>query len=257
MFAAFVLFLAFQTAGLGINPGRAEIEMKPGQEKTIAFDIEAPPSDVPMNGRLTLTLTDWQIDEEAGVTYSDAGTQPDSAAPWMVFSPAASNISSGQKQVVRVTVRVPQDAHAGVYRTGIFIQERPPATPAGREDHLVYVRFRYVFFLYVVVPPVSVQAELMDVILQNEPRGLHLICALKNTGSRHARPYITWTIRGEDQQVIYSMKQYEATVLLPFSSINERFPVTDLPPGRYEITAQVDFQDRAALQSITRIVKVD
>ena len=29
-----VFFLAAQTAGLGINPGRAEIEMKPGQEKS-------------------------------------------------------------------------------------------------------------------------------------------------------------------------------------------------------------------------------
>ena len=56
--------------------------------------------------------------------------------------------------------------------------------------------------------------------------------------------------------MISSMKQYEATVLLPFSSINESFPVEDLPPGKYEITAQVDFQDNAALQSITRTVNL-
>ena len=251
---AFLLFA--QTAGLGINPGRAEIEMKAGQEKTISFEIEAPPSDIAMRGRLTLTPADWHIDEESGVNYSDAGTQPDSAARWIVFSPAAVNISSGQKQTVRVTVRLPHDVRPGDYRTAIFIQERPPATPPGREEHLVYVRFRYVFFLYVVVPPVSIQAELTDVALQVQPRGTHLVCMLKNTGSRHVRPYITWSIRGEDRQVISSMKQYEATVLLPFSAINERFPIGDLPPGRYEITAQVDFQDNSALQSITRTVNL-
>ena len=256
MLLGLAFLLLAQTAGLGINPGRVEVEMKAGQEKTIAFEIEAPPSDVPMRGRLTLTLADWHIDEEAGVTYSDAGAQPDSAAPWIVFSPAAMNISSGQKQVVRVTVRLPHDVQPGDYRTAIFIQERPPATPPGRDEHLVYVRFRYVFFLYVVVPPVSIQAELLDVALQIQPRGAHLVCVLKNSGSRHVRPYITWYIRGEDQHVVSSVKQYEATVLLPFSSINERFPIEDLPPGKYEITAQVDFQDNAALQSITRTVNL-
>ena len=256
MWAALLLLLGAQTAGLGINPGRAEIEIKPGQEKTIAFEIESPPSDVPLRGRLTLALADWRIDEEAGVTYADPGTEPDSAARWVVFSPAAANISSGQKQVVRVTVRMPQGVQPGVYRTAIFIQERPPATPPGRDEHLVYVRFRYVFFLYVIVPPVSIQAELTDVILKTDARGTHLICVLKNAGSRHARPYITWTIRDENQQVVNSMKEYEATVLLPFSSIHERFSIQALPPGRYEITTQVDFQDKGPLQSVTRIINV-
>jgi hypothetical protein len=82
------------------------------------------------------------------------------------------------------------------------------------------------------------------------------VCVLKNAGSRHARPYITWSIRGEDQQLIGSMKQYEATVLLPFSSITERFPIENLLPGKYEITAQADFQDNGPLQSITRTVEL-
>jgi P pilus assembly chaperone PapD len=256
MLPVLALFLFAQTAGLGINPGRAEIEMKAGQEKTISFEIEAPPSDIPMRGRLTLALADWLIDEEAGVTYVDAGTLPDSAAAWIVFSPAAVNISSGQKQTVRVTVRVAANTPPGDYRTAIFIQERPPAAPPGRDEHLVYVRFRYVFFLYVVVPPVSSKPELVDVALRNESQSTELVCVLKNAGSRHARPYITWSIRGEDQQLIGSMKQYEATVLLPFSSITERFPIENLLPGKYEITAQADFQDNGPLQSITRTVEL-
>ena len=40
MFAAVALLLVAQTAGLGINPGRAEIEMKPGQNSnaSLIFD---------------------------------------------------------------------------------------------------------------------------------------------------------------------------------------------------------------------------
>jgi P pilus assembly chaperone PapD len=257
----FVLFSAVaghaQTAGLGINPGRSEIEMKPGQEKTVAFEIEAPPSDVVMRGRLMLSLADWDIKEDAGIAYSDPATHSNSAASWIVFSPAAVNIASGQKQLVRVTVRLPQSAQPGVYRAAIFVQERPPATPPDSGQHLVYVRFRYVFFLYVVVPPVSIQAELLDVALQIQPGGANLVCSLRNGGSRHARPYISWTIRDANQQVIRSVKQYEASVLLPFSSLNERFPIDEtLPPGKYEVTAQVDFQDKGPLHSLTRTVHV-
>ena len=47
-------------------------------------------------------------------------------------------------------------------QTGIFLQERPPAAPPGKDQHLIYLRFRYVFSLYVVVQPVVKQAELLN-----------------------------------------------------------------------------------------------
>src|SRR2546425_7897725 len=116
-------------AGLGLNPGRVEVEVMPGEEKTVSFRIDSPPSEQLVRGHLLLSLTDWKINQDTSVTYFDPGSLQDSAAKWVVFSPSSLSIDSGHSELVRVTVRVPEGTTPGVYRAGIFVQERPPATP--------------------------------------------------------------------------------------------------------------------------------
>ena len=244
-----------QTAGLGLDPGRMEIEVKPGHEKTIGFTIDSPISESTVRGRLLLSLTDWNVTEDTRIVYSDAGTTSNSASPWVIFSPAAVTIASGQRQLVRVTIRVPAETAPGLYRTAIFVQERPPAAPPQNGEQLVYVRFRYVFFLYVTVSPVSVQPEVTDVRLISGPEGIRLICDMANHGSGHARPLVTVSIRNSQNDDIKLVRNYEATVLLPFSKIHEAFLLNGkLAADLYEITAQVDFQDNGPLHSIHRTV---
>ncbi|MBZ5498373.1 MAG: hypothetical protein LAP85_18390 [Acidobacteriia bacterium] len=246
-----------KTAGLGLNPARLEVEINPGGEKTVAFRVEAPPSDTPVQGRLMLTLTDWNIDEQANVSYSDPGSQPSSASPWIIFSPAAISINSGEAHLVRVTVRVPDSATPGVYRSGIFVQERPPAAPVNPGEHKLYFRFRYVFTLYVIVPPVAGKGELRDVRIVSDHTGAALLFEMKNLGSRHIRPRAAWALRDGNQKEIMSAKNKETTVLLPFASLTVRFPVTEnLLPGQYELEAQVDFNDGNSVQAIKRTVQL-
>ena len=104
------------SAGLGLNPGRAEVEVMPGEEKTVSFRIDSPPSEQPVRGHLMLSLTDWKINQDTSLTYVDPGSLPDSASSWVVFSPSSLSIDSGQSQLVRVTVRVPEGTTKGVYR---------------------------------------------------------------------------------------------------------------------------------------------
>src|SRR5262249_25146317 len=122
-------------------------------------------------------------------------------------------------------------------------------------EQLIYIRFRYVFFLYVVVPPVSTEPEVTDLRLVAGSDGVHLVCDMTNKGSRHVRPLLTLSIRNSHQEEIKLVRNYEATVLLPFSTIREVFRMNeDLAPDTYEISAQVDFQDNGALHSIRRTV---
>src|SRR5688572_32579755 len=83
-----------QTGGMGLNPSRLELEIGPGQEKTTAFEIESPPSDVTVRGRLLLSLTDWDVSEEGSLNYVDPSSLPQSASSWVVFSPSAVTIAS-------------------------------------------------------------------------------------------------------------------------------------------------------------------
>jgi hypothetical protein len=115
------------TSGLALEPGRMELEVKAGAQKTAAFVIESPPSSEVVSGRLLLNATDWALNEDGAISYLDVGSSAGSATGWITFSPTALTISSGQRSLVRVTVTVPKDVAPGTYRSGIFVQERPSA----------------------------------------------------------------------------------------------------------------------------------
>lgn len=247
---------AAQTGGLGLEPGRLEVEVAPGSEKTVAFHIVTPSSDRVVRGRLLLSLTDWTIKEDGSAVYTDPGTQPNSASAWVVHSPAAITTSSGERYLIRVTITVPAETPPGDYRTAIFMQERPPATPPKPGERMIYLRFRYVFTLYVMVPPVSARGELADIRIQNDSNGSSLVFELVNHGNRHLRPYVSWSIRNADQQEVSAVKQHETTVLLAGAVLKEPIRIESLPPGRYEIAAQADFQDGEPIQAVRRTVEV-
>jgi P pilus assembly chaperone PapD len=244
-----------QTAGLGLRPMRLEIEVVPGKSKTASFMIESPPSDADVRGRLILSLSDWVIRQDTSVAYYDAGTQPNSASPWILFSPSDLTISSGQQRLVRVTANVPAGTPPGVYTSAVFVQERPPIRQPRKGEQLVYFRFRYVVTLYVIVQPVSGKGEIVDFRLTRDARGVRLVCQLKNTGTRHLRPYISWFLRSGNDEV-FAEKNVETTVLLPDATTNETLVIPNpFLPGVYEIEAQVDFHDGQPLQAIKRKVQ--
>jgi hypothetical protein len=79
---------------------------------------------------------------------------------------------------------------------------------------------------------------------------------MANTGTLHVRPVITWVIRRDS--TIEARGAANATVLLPGAKIREGYPLKklDLPPGKHEIWAVVDFQDGLPMQSMTRTFEV-
>src|SRR5688572_29528498 len=198
-----------------------EIDVAPGQEKTAAFQIESPPSDTPVRGQLLLSLTDWDIDEQGTLRYVEAATLSQSASAWVVFTPSAVSITSGQSHQVRVTVRPPRDTEPGVYRTALFVQERPPAAPPGQGQHLVYVRFRYVFTLYVIVGPVRKNAEVTDVFVINRQADPALQWEMKNVGTSHVRPLVSVSIRDKQNVEAFHLDRYESMVLLPGKALRQ------------------------------------
>lgn len=254
---SFTSGLLAQSAGLGLNPSRLEVEVSPGSEKTIGFEIESPPSGTVVRGRLLLSATDWSINEDAAVVYADPGTLPKSASNWIVYSPSAVSIASGQKQLVRVTVTVPATANPGVYRTAIFVQERPPATPPKPGERLLYIRLRYVFTLYVIVGEVAGDGQLNNVEIVYSRTSPQVILDMSNSGDRHVRPIISWVIRDASQKEVASLSKHEAMVVLPNARLKQAFPVpVQLPAGRYELSAQADFQDGRPIQLLRRVVEI-
>jgi hypothetical protein len=232
------------------------MEAVPGRPKTASFVIEAPPSETDVQGRLILSLTDWTIQEDTSMKYFEAGTLPSSASSWIAFSPTDLTINSGEERMVRVTVNPPLGTPPGVYTSAVFIQERPPAKQPRLGEQLLYFRFRYVVTLYVIVAPVTRQGEVANLQIVSDNQGMRLTSQLKNTGTSHLRPHINWFVRSGSQELI-AEKNVEATVLLPAAATQESLTLgSPLPPGEYEIEAQVDFHDGHPIQAVKRTVEI-
>jgi hypothetical protein len=244
-----------QTPAFSINPGKLEVEVNAGAEKTVAFEVTAASTPVPERARIMLSQTDWSILEDGSLTFRQPGSsQEPSATSWITSSPGAFTLESAQTQIVRITIAVPDKTPAGVYRTGLFVQERPSAASPEPGMRVINVRVRYVFLLYVIVPPVSSHPELTNVEVDTTGGGARLICEMKNSGNRHARPLVFWTIKGDGASANDLRGKIEATVLLPGATMREPYSLQQLglAPGRYQAAIFVDFQDGQPQQSMAR-----
>ena len=250
--------LPAQAPVFAINPMMMEVEVNPGVEKTISFEVAGAPSADPERGFLVLSLTDWKVQEDGSSYMSEPGSQEGSASPWVTFSPSSFALEAGRSRLVRVTMKVPEGTASGIYRTALFVQERPPATPPPPGSRIFFVRVRYVFTLYVIVPPVASHPEFVNLELDANAQPPNLICEMKNTGNRHARPSVAWTLRRAGSAEVLARGKYESTVLMPTATLREAHALAGvgLSSGRYEIDAVVDFQDKQPQQSLTRTFEV-
>lgn len=252
------VLLRGQSPAFSINPMRMEMEVSPGTEKTVAFEVKAAASPLPERGRVVLSLTDWSIREDGTASYLEAGSSERSASSWITFSPAALTTEPGRTQLVRITANVPEKTAPGVYRTALFVQDRPDAAPPTPGERAIHIRVRFAFTLYVIVPPVSAHPELVNIEMDTSQGPPRLICEMKNTGSRHTRPLLLWSIRPKTSTQIAAKGKIEATVLLPVSSYREPHTLQrdPLSPGGYEVLVLADFQDGQPLQSMSRTFEV-
>jgi hypothetical protein len=84
-----------------------------------------------------------------------------------------------------------------------------------------------------------------------------VVVEMANDGERHVRPIVSWTISNSEQAEVASLTRYEAMVILPKSKIRQALSIgEDLPPGHYELSAQVDFQDGRPVQSLKRSIEL-
>jgi len=246
-----------QSIAFDIRPARLETEVNPGTEKTVGFRVQTAAAYAPVRETLVIESTDWTVAEDGSLQYAEPGTWKNSASPWIRFSPAAFALIPAMNQLVRITVTVPANAAPGVYRTGIFVQERSPAAPPDVTGPAVILRVRYAFFLYVIVPPVKAQAELTGFEVEVQSQMVRLQYAMKNSGNLHVRPLVRWAVKNAQGELTGAPGQHEATVLLPQSALREFFQFAALlPPGTYQMAVMVDFRDGEPLQSMNRTFDV-
>jgi hypothetical protein len=63
-------------------------------------------------------------------------------------------------------------------------------------------------------------------------------------------------LRDEQRRVVAEIKSRESAVLLPLATLSERYPLDDVPAGKYELSVAVDFHDDGPVQSMVRAVEI-
>lgn len=245
-----------QAPAFSLNPMRMDVELGPGTEKTVSFEVKAGASSSAEQGHLVLSVSDWAVLEDGSLAFSKAASEKRSASSWITFSPSALTIQPGRSQLVRITVAVPENTAPGSYWTALFVQERAPATPPEGDVRAIFVRVRFAFLLYVVVSPAHSDPQLVNVEMDTGGGHPKLICEMTNDGNRHVRPLIFWELKRLSKTD--AQGKLRNTALQPFATLREPHSLDEvtLTPGSYEILVNVDFQDGKPLQSMTRPFEV-
>jgi hypothetical protein len=229
---------------IGIAPVRFELPMQPGSERTVVVNIihnlnsaEGEPC------RLVASLEDWRILKNGDVDFYPPRTQPESAAPWIIYSPAEVTVQPGRVHPIRVTISVPKDAAPGDRLAALVVQSRPGSLKLDENRRQVVLNFRMAALFYVMVTPVNRKGTVTNLTAGSTPDGILVTPTLVNEGNSHVRPVQSVTIDAADGSVAAQVPEQEGMPVLAGSELSRaiQLPVS-LPPGDYLVRYRVDFR---------------
>ncbi len=232
--------------GFGISPMKKEVVIPAGTEKTFPVSANYATGDDPENKALPLRMVarmmDWTINPDDSIKVSAVNTLPRSAASWVVYSPAEFIVQPNSSQMLRFTVSVPKETLPGDYYFAVYVEDRNPPPPPKPGERLLNVRFRFFSLIYIMVPDLTQDGELENLLAKIENGTPIISPKLKNKGNSHLRPSHSFEIRNEADRVVAEMPMQEWHDILSDKSMELRLPVqTELPAGKYKVVYKVDF----------------
>jgi hypothetical protein len=234
---------------IAISPSRIELPMTPGMEKTVVVNlIYTAEVGKGQPIRVIAYLGDWSISQKGKVTFYPAGSQPDSASSWLVYSPTEVTVESGRVHPIRVTISVPRDATPGDHLVALFVEPRPDSPKLETNRKQLQVKFRLGAVFYIMVPNLTKKGSLAS--LKSEAREADIVVTpkLENSGNSHIRPI--YSIKVLDQRGLMVVETPDTESLPVLAKSGMELPVTiekKLPAGTYSVRYRVRFDDGGAV----------
>lgn len=230
---------------VGLAPARFELPMAPGTERTVIVNIiynsaseDAGPC------RLVAYTGDWSILSGGDIEYYKAGTRPDSAAPWMIYTPGEVTVVPGKVHPIRVTISVPKDAAPGDHLAALFVESRPDNIKLDQNRRQVILRFRMAALFYIMVPRVTRKGSLEELSAEAGEGGIIVTPNIRNSGNSHIRPTHAIKVLNGGNSVVAEMPESESLPVLGNSELRRPLLIEKaLPPGLYTVQYRVDFKD--------------
>jgi hypothetical protein len=228
---------------IAISPSRLELPMMPGTEKTVVVNlIYTADTGHGQPVRVIAYLGDWSMSQKGKVVFYPAGSQANSASPWLVYSPTEVTVESGRVHPIRVTISVPKDATPGDHLAALFVESRPESNKVANTKKQVQLKFRLGAVFYIMVPNLTRKGSLASLTSEAVESGIAVTPRLQNTGNSHIRP--AYSIKVLDQRGATVVETAETESLPVLANSEMDLPVTiekRLPPGNYSIRYRVRF----------------
>lgn len=231
--------------GIALGPARFELEMTPGSETTVVVNLDYHTSRTNAQSyRLVASLNDWDINQKGELGFYKAGTQANSAAPWIIYSPAEVTVQPNQTHSIRVTVTVPKDATPGDHLAALIVEQRPDTIKLNRNARQMVMRFRMAAMFYITVPQATRRGTLANLQATTDAKGIIITPTLKNEGNSVVRPISSIKVIDASGHTVAELPESESLPLLGGATLSRPFVIEKtLAPGVYTVRYRVDFQD--------------
>lgn len=229
-----------------VGPGRAELEVKPGQTVTYNISIANRISD---DRRFELSVEDisGSADGEQSVVLLGDERGPYSIKDYISFPKNTFDLDLGERAKIPVTISVPKDAEPGGYYGSILVSTVKVTAgdvPVGGASSPIVARIGTLFFI-TVPGEIEQGGELKDFSIVNEKtwyeKGpINFSLLYENTGSIHLNPY------GEIRIKNIFNEEVGFVELEPWFSLPKSMRTRDvswnreLLLGRYTVTAAIN-----------------
>jgi hypothetical protein len=244
--------------GISLAPARLELEMQPGQETTVVVNLDYhSTADNAQPVRIVASLNDWTIDRDGQVQFTRANTLPNSASPWLIYSPAETTVIPGNLHAIRVTVTVPKDATPGDHLSALIIEQRPDNLKLLDENRRqMVIRYRMAAVFYIKVPQLRRQGSLESLRAEATADQVVVTPLLKNAGNSVIRPLTSLKVTNSSGVSVAELPQKESLPVLGGAELLQPLVLeTHLAPGTYTVKYRVDFQDGSRpTEGVTELV---
>lgn len=219
--------------------------MQPGSETTVVVNLDyhsTAENSQPV--RIVASLNDWTIERDGQVRFERANTLPNSASPWLIYSPAETTVVPGNLHAIRVTVSVPKDATPGDHLTALIVEQRADNIKLNQNLRQMVIRYRMAAVFYIKVPQLRRQGSLEGLRAEANAEQVVITPLLKNSGNSVLRPLTSLKVTDNSGVAVAELPQKESLPLLGGAELMQPLVLESrLAPGTYTVKYRVDFQD--------------
>jgi hypothetical protein len=226
-----------QAVSITVSP-MVTINKLKGAQSRASFSVTNN-SQIPIRTRIYAQDFDYQAEKG----YVKIANHPNSANPYLQFSPKELVIPPGVTRDVRVNITIPPSKADGEYRVAVFTEdltERKITDPNNKYITIIRPQIGSIFF----ISKGSISPQLTAVSVAWNPETNKPRLLLKNQGQSSAYPELAWKLQQGNTEIAS-----HSILGIVLQAGRERMidlklaPETKLTPGIYTLVGEIDNKD--------------